>query len=145
MNNCEIINGGECDIDELTQKIFSEPVKPPKSNHLSFDNITLKEVFEALLTFTVNGMKMKFSLDNKTVDIEALTEENIKELMGYLMSIGFNLSINTYDIQEFSENIFPWFVEFNNMPYDEKETDLTKYQYLIRKQKYYIISFSFMH
>ncbi len=145
MNNCEIINGGECDIDELTQKIFSEPVKPPKSNQLSFDNITLKEVFEALLTFTVNGMKMKFSLDNKTVDIEALTEENIKELMGYLMSIGFNLSINTYDIQEFSENIFPWFVEFNNMPYDEKETDLTKYQYLIRKQKYYIISFSFMH
>ena len=145
MNNCEIINGGECDIDELTQKIFSEPVKPPKSNQLSFDNITLKEVFEALLTFTVNGMKMKFSLDNKTVDIEALTEENIKELMGYLMSIGFNLSINTYDIQEFSENIFPWFVEFNNMPYDEKETDLTKYQYLIRTQKYYIISFSFMH
>jgi len=145
MNNCEIINGGECDINELTQKIFSEPVKPPKSNQLSFDNITLKEVFEALLTFTVNGMKMKFSLDNKTVDIEALTEENIKELMGYLMSIGFNLSINTYDIQEFSENIFPWFVEFNNMPYDEKETDLTKYQYLIRKQKYYIISFSFMH
>ena len=145
MNNCEIINGGECDIDELTQKIFSEPVKPPKSNQLSFDNITLKEVFEALLTFTVNGMKMKYSLDNKTVDIEALTEENIKELMGYLMSIGFNLSINTYDIQEFSENIFPWFVEFNNMPYDEKETDLTKYQYLIRKQKYYIISFSFMH
>lgn len=145
MNNCEIINGGECDIDELTQKIFSEPVKPPKSNQLSFDNITLKEVFEALLTFTVNGMKMKFSLDNKTVDIEALTEENIKELMGYLMSIGFNLSINTYDIQEFSDNIFPWFVEFNNMPYDEKETDLTKYQYLIRKQKYYIISFSFMH
>ena len=145
MNNCEIINGGECDIDELTQKIFSEPVKPPKSNQLSFDNITLKEVFEALLTFTVNGMKMKYSLDNKTVDIEALTEENIKELMGYVMSIGFNLIINVYDIQEFSENIFPWFVEFNNMPYDPNETDLTKYQYLITKQKYYVISFSFIH
>ena len=145
MNNCEIINGGECDIDELTQRIFSEPVKPPKSNQLSFDNITLKEVFEALLTFTVNGMKMKYSLDNKTVDIEALTEENIKELMGYVMSIGFNLIINVYDIQEFSENIFPWFVEFNNMPYDPNETDLTKYQYLITKQKYYVISFSFIH
>ena len=131
MNNCEIINGGECDIDELTQRIFSEPVKSVKSNQLSFDNITLKEVFEALLTFTVNGMKMKYSLDNKTVDIEALTEENIKELMGYVMSIGFNLIINVYDIQEFSENIFPWFVEFNNMPYDPNETDLTKYQYLI--------------
>ena len=145
MNNCEIINGGECDIDELTQRIFSEPVKPAKSNQLSFDNITLKEVFEALLTFTVNGMKMKYSLDNKTVDIEALTEENIKELMGYVMSIGFNLIINVYDIQEFSENIFPWFVEFNNMPYDPNETDLTKYQYLITKQKYYVISFSFIH
>jgi len=145
MNNSEIINGGECDIDELTQRIFSEPVKPAKSNQLSFDNITLKEVFEALLTFTVNGMKMKYSLDNKTVDIEALTEENIKELMGYVMSIGFNLIINAYDIQEFSDNIFPWFVEFNNMPYDPNETDLTKYQYLITKQKYYVISFSFMH
>ena len=145
MNNCEIINGGECDIDELTQRIFSEPIKPAKSNQLSFDNITLKEVFEALLTFTVNGMKMKYSLDNKTVDIEALTEENIKELMGYVMSIGFNLIINVYDIQEFSENIFPWFVEFNNMPYDPNETDLTKYQYLITKQKYYVISFSFIH
>lgn len=145
MNNSEIINGGECDIDELTQRIFSEPVKSAKSNQLSFDNITLKEVFEALLTFTVNGMKMKYSLDNKTVDIEALTEENIKELMGYVMSIGFNLIINAYDIQEFSDNIFPWFVEFNNMPYDPNETDLTKYQYLITKQKYYVISFSFMH
>ena len=108
MNYSDINNAGEFDINEITKRVFSEEVKPPKSIQLLFDNITLKEVFEVLLTFTVNGMKHKFSQD------------------------------------EFNTNIFPWFVEFNNYPYDEKETDLTKYQYLITKDKYYVISFNFI-
>tara|TARA_Y100000287_G_C14143387_1_gene315846 strand:+ start:167 stop:604 length:438 start_codon:yes stop_codon:yes gene_type:complete len=144
MNNCEIIDGGECDIDELTYKIFTKDVKPPKSNQLSFENITLKEVFEALLTFTVNGMKIKYSTDGKTVDIEKLTDIEFAEIVGYVKSIGFNLVISTYSKDEFNENIFPWFIQFNNLPYDQEETDLTKYQYLISKNNCYIISFDFI-
>ena len=37
--------------------------------------------------------------------------------------------------EEFAKNIFPYFVQFNNMDYDPNEKDLTKYQFLIQKQK----------
>tara|TARA_Y100000389_G_scaffold204697_1_gene258947 strand:- start:1324 stop:1767 length:444 start_codon:yes stop_codon:yes gene_type:complete len=145
IENKSIVDGGTINMDQLTLKIFSEEIKPPKSIFLSFDNITLKEVFEALLMFTVNGMKLKYSLDNNTVDIENLTEENISQITAYVQSIGFNLVINTYSLEEFNENIFPWFIEFNNLPYDINETDLTKYQYVIRKSKYYLIYFSMIN
>ena len=144
MNYSDINNAGELDINEITKIVFSEEVKPPKSIQLLFDNVTLKEVFEALLTFTVNGAKHKFSQDGATVDIESLSEEDIAEISGYVNSIGFNLVINTYSREEFNNNIFPWFVQFNNYPYDKNETDLTKYQYLITKDKYYVISFNFI-
>ena len=65
-------------IDQITEKVFSEPVKPPRSIQLLFENISLKEVFEALLTFTVNGMKYKFSTNGTTVDIESLSDKNIE-------------------------------------------------------------------
>ena len=138
-NNYEDLN-----IDQITEKVFSQPVKPPRSIQLFFDNVSLKHIFESLLTFTVNGMKYKFSRDGTTVNIENLTEENVEEIKGYVNSIGFNLIINTYTQDEFNNNIFPWFVQFNNMPYDKNETDLTKYQFLITKINYYIISFSFI-
>ena len=144
MNYSDINNAGELDINEISKIVFSEEVKPPKSIQLLFDNVTLKEVFEALLTFTVNGAKHKFSQDGATVDIESLSEKDIAEISGYVNSIGFNLVINTYSKEEFNNNIFPWFVQFNNYPYDKNETDLTKYQYLITKDKYYIISFNFI-
>ena len=142
--NQSIIDGGELDINELTLKIFTEPVKPPKSNQLSFDDITLKELFEVLLTFMVEGMKLKFSTDGTTVNIEELTDSNVQELIGYIQSIGFNLKISKYTLDEYSQNIFPYFVQFNNMEYDKNETDLTKYQFLIQKQLCYIISFDFI-
>ena len=91
MNYSDINNAGELDINEITKRVFSE-VKPPKSIKLLFDNVTLKEVFEALLTFTVNGAKHKFSQDGVTVDIESLSEQDIAEISGYVNSIGFNLS-----------------------------------------------------
>ena len=138
-NNYEDLN-----IDQITEKVFSQPVKPSRSIQLFFDNVSLKHIFESLLTFTVNGMKYKFSRDGTTVNIENLTEENVEEIKGYVNSIGFNLIINTYTQDEFNNNIFPWFVQFNNMPYDKNETDLTKYQFLITKINYYIISFSFI-
>ena len=144
MNN-SLVDGGEITLDTLVNKIFSEPVKPAKSIQLSFEsNKTLKEVFEALITFTVNGMKYKFSKDGKTVDIEDLTQKNIDELKGYLNSIGFKLIIADYTQEEFSTNIFPYFVQFNDLEYDVNETDLSKYQFLIQKKKSYIISFDFI-
>ena len=137
-------NYEDLSIDQITEKVFSQPVKPPRSIQLFFDNVSLKHIFESLLTFTVNGMKYKFSRDGTTVNIENLTEENVEEIKGYVNSIGFNLIINTYTQDEFNNNIFPWFVQFNNMPYDKNETDLTKYQFLITKINYYVISFSFI-
>ena len=135
----------EITLDNLIEKIFTEPVKPPKSFCLFFqNNNTLKEVFENLLTFLVNGMKLKYSTDGNTVNIEELTAKNVEDLKGYINSIGFILKISEYTQEEFAKNIFPYFVQFNNMEYDPNEKDLTKYQFLIQKQKCYIISFDFI-
>ena len=136
----------ELDIDALTEEVFSKAPQDPKSICISFDNITLKEVFEALLMFTINGMKMKYSRDNKTVNIAELTEENIIEIKKYLASIGFVLTITEYDNKDW-EDIFPYFVQFNNMEYDEYEKYLEKYQFHIGKpeiNKHLIISFNFL-
>jgi hypothetical protein len=133
----------ELDIDALTDEVFSKAPQDPKSICISFDGITLKEVFEALLMFTINGMKMKYSNDHKTVNVAELTEENIIEIKKYLASIGFVLTITDCDNKEW-EDIFPYFVQFNNMEYDEYETYLEKYQYHIGKpeiNKHLIISF----
>ena len=73
-----------------------------------------------------------------------LTTKQIDEVKSYINSIGFNLKIVDYTADDFYKNIFPYFVQFNNMEYDVNETDLTKYQFLIQKQKCYVISFDFM-
>ena len=79
--------------------------------------MTMRDTFQALLTFTVSGMRMLFSKDGKTVNIGELSERNIeKNQISYVNSIGYNLVISKYTQTEFNENIFPYFTQFNNMP-----------------------------
>tara|TARA_Y100000389_G_C17383032_1_gene475431 strand:- start:448 stop:864 length:417 start_codon:yes stop_codon:yes gene_type:complete len=135
------------DLDGLIVKIFSEPVKAPSSIIVAFSSpeMTMRDTFQALLTFTVHGMRMLFSRDGKTVNIGELSESNIEKITSYVNSIGYNLVISKYTQTEFNENIFPYFTQFNNMPYDPDETKLEVYQYnitdLINSMEY-IISFT---
>ena len=66
-NSTQYIDGGTLDMDKLIDKIFLEDPKPPKSIMISFDNITMKEVYEALLMFIITGMKKLYGDDNVQV------------------------------------------------------------------------------
>ena len=135
------------DLDGLIEKVFSEPVKAPSSIIVAFSSseMTMRDTFQALLTFTVHGMRILFSKDGKTVNIGELSERNIEKITSYVNSIGYNLVISKYTQTEFNENIFPYFTQFNNMPYDINETKLEIYQYNITdlvNSMEYIISFT---
>lgn len=135
------------DLDSLIIKVFTEPVKPPKSIivHFEAQDMTMRDTFQALLTFTVNGMRMLFSRDGKTVNIGELSEQDLGKIQSYVNSIGYKLVISKYTQQEFNDNIFPFFTQFNNMPYDPDVKTLEIYQYNITdtiNSMEYIISFT---
>lgn len=135
------------DLDSLIIKVFSEPVKPPNSIIVSFEanEMTMRDTFQALLTFTVHGMRMLFSKDGKTVNIGDLSERDLEKINSYVYSIGYKLVLSRFTQTEFNENIFPYFTQFNNMPYDQDENNLEIYQYNITDQKNsmeYLVSFS---
>lgn len=135
------------DLDSLIIKVFSEPVKPPSSIIVSFEanEMTMRDTFQALLTFTVHGMRMLFSKDGKTVNIGELSEKDLEKINSYVYSIGYKLVLSRFTQTEFNENIFPYFTQFNNMPYDLDEKNLEIYQYNITDQKNsmeYLVSFS---
>ena len=135
------------DLDSLIIKVFSEPIKPPSSIIVSFEanEMTMRDTFQALLTFTVHGMRMLFSKDGKTVNIGELSEKDLEKINSYVYSIGYKLVLSRFTQTEFNENIFPYFTQFNNMPYDLDEKNLEIYQYNITDQKNsmeYLVSFS---
>ena len=135
------------DLDSLIIKVFSEPVKPPSSIIVAFEanEMTMRDTFQALLTFTVHGMRMLFSKDGKTVNIGDLSEIDLEKINSYVYSIGYKLVLSRFTQTEFNENIFPYFTQFNNMPYDLDEKNLEIYQYNITDQKNameYLVSFS---
>ena len=140
-----IRDAGECSIEELTKTVFSEEPKPPKSFLIAFSENCMREVFEALLTFLVDGMKSLYAKENGQVYIAELAPDQLNKLKKYMNSIGFNLFITEYTQNEWETNIFPYFVQFNNMPYDFSVSDLTIYQYAISCEdlgKHYIVSFA---
>ena len=146
-NSTQYIDGGTLDMDKLIDKIFLEDPKPPKSIMISFDNITMKEVYEALLMFIITGMKKLYGDENGQVKIGELDIGDIKKLKRYMNSIGFDLIFSEYTDEEWNTNIYPYFVQFNNMPYDDSVTDIKLYQYEINdtiNNKHYTLSFDFI-
>ena len=105
----------------------------------------MRDTFQALLTFTVSGMRMLFSRDGKTVNIGELTSQDIEKTISYVKFNWIQSRYFKYSQQEFNENIFPYFTQFNNMPYDPDVKTLEVYQYNITdniNSMEYIISFT---
>ena len=85
------------DIEELFEAILSKPAEPPKSIDLSFVNeIELKDLFEFLLQFFTEISKTFFSNENNTVDLEKLSELDLKRINNYIQSIGFTSTIDIF-------------------------------------------------
>ena len=137
------------ELNELIMKVFTQPPKDIKSINVEFinSNMTMRDIYDLLITFTVGGMRVLYSDDGKTVDVSKLTLDNIEILKKYLASIGFNLIINKYSKEEFNRDIFPYYTPFNNMPYDDDVKNLSIYTYNISDRVNlveYIISYDFL-
>ena len=85
------------DIEELFEAILSKPAEPPKSIDLSFVNeIELKDLFEFLLQFFTEISKTFFSNDDNIVELEQLSELDLKRINNYIQSIGFSTTIDIF-------------------------------------------------
>ena len=74
---------------------------PEKNKHIGL------HIFEQLIQVFVDGLKYLYGDDGK-VNIQDLTEENIKLMKRYYLSIGYKLLFETYDktIYEPKPNVF---------------------------------------
>lgn len=111
-------NDLQYDLDDLTgqspemvaNSIFSkEPEQPCKYRIVSDpgdQNADLTYIFEILITIFMEGFDVLVDgLPN--VDIDNLTEEHITSLKPWFHSIGFNIFVNTYDLNdEYAKDLY---------------------------------------
>lgn len=136
----------EIDFDELILTLFNNPPKPANTFGVSFinkdNNTNLKEIFENLLILFTEGMKILFGSQGK-VNLELLSEDDIKLFNKYMESIGLKLII---DIRVEEDGII---YDYSRYKYTNLNiTTRTKLNELklpfLTQNRVYIISFDFL-
>ena len=87
-------NEQEIVINELVDKVFVNTPKPEKSIFISLDSYGLKDSFEMLLTFFVDGMNIEYGDTNEKVNLDSLTELNFSYLNKCMNSIGIKVDLD---------------------------------------------------
>jgi len=110
MNESKYLEGGG---EEFTEYLFSRDPPEKNSIQLTFDppkDIPLcLHIFQELLMIFTDGMKYLFS-DQDSVSITTLRLEHIILLNRYLHSIGFEVTIETFTVHDYLDNmIYPNF------------------------------------
>lgn len=137
----------ECNIEDLVFNIFNKSPQPQKSINLEFiDSLSIKDLFEFLLTFFTEGSKFKFGIEQDgkiIVKLHEWTDKELSLMKEYFNSISFQLIINIYDVNE-SFNI-----NFQSMNYKNKiitnKTNLIDLKLPLNVgSKVYVISFNYL-
>jgi hypothetical protein len=112
-----MINNVEIDLEDLALKVFTKLPSGPKSINVMFEDLGLKELFEALLTFLVTGLKLRYpsAENNEKVDLHLLTEEDLKTINEYMNSIGFSVKIDIYNIGEWILGVSSIFKDYTQI------------------------------
>lgn len=71
---------------EIAKRIFLNPVKPPKSIVLKFDEENKDEMFEIFTLIMMYGIKLKYG----DIDILSITDDQLFEIGTYMRSMGVN-------------------------------------------------------
>ena len=148
----------EGDIYQLAKKVFSERVGPPNSIRPSFDGLSLKETYEELMIFLVEGLKIKYGQSGeqheqaeqqheqqeRKIELQNLTPTELLEINAYMQSIGLILKLDVYSVADwyFGKGI-------DYIPYDKleitKKTPLSALQYaFLIQNNYYVVAFDFL-
>lgn len=143
----DYING--CD-DDFTIFLFSSKPKEKKTIKLEL-NEPLKDIklslhiFQELLMIFTAGMKYLFSNGTGKLNIDEITDENIKLMDEYFMSFGFNIILEVFTIKDYLSNmkIPNYFVDKNLINDDTHIKDI--YYEMTSNGKIYRISFNFLN
>lgn len=135
-------NDLEIDLQNLAYKVFIDEPKPRNHFNLSFDAYDLRELFEMLLTFFVEGLKKLYGDKEQKVNLNLLNEKdfsNIKKCMESI-NIGIDLQIkNKIYWESYKKKDFIPYDKLlinNNTKLKDLKVDLLSGDY------YYIISFN---
>jgi hypothetical protein len=153
----------EGDIYQLAQKVFSVKPGPPNSICPSFDGLSLKETYEELMIFLVEGLKIKYGqaqtksaeqVQTKSaeqaqqqqgkIELQNLTPTELLEMNAYMQSLGLVLKLDVYSVAD-------WYFDkgLDYIPYDKLEitqkTPLSALHYaFLIQNNYYVVAFDFL-
>ena len=132
-------------INELIDIVFSDGIKPPRSIQLDLggNDMDIKDVFEFLLTFFTEGMKLLYGDSRGKVDLSQLSESDIRLLAQYIQSIGFGCLITVYPPKEANKYDF-MAIKYTNVQITSN-TKLEELKLPLRsKDTVYVISFTYL-
>ena len=134
----------EGDIHELVKKIFLNLPEPPNSICISFDNYTLKEKFEDILNFLVEGLKIKYANEENKVNLYNMTDAQMQHINNYMNSIGLTLNLQLFNIFEWLFDKSRTYVPYNmiELTQNTKLSDLK--QVFLLHDKVCLVSFDFI-
>jgi hypothetical protein len=155
INSIDSINL-EGDIYQLAQKVFSVKPGPPNSICPSFDGLSLKETYEELMIFLVEGLKIKYGQAQQgqaeqtklssqgKIELQNLTPTELLEMNAYMQSLGLLLKLDVYSVAD-------WYFDkgLDYIPYDKLEItqktplNALHYAFLIQNN-YYVVAFDFL-
>ena len=136
----------EVEVEELVYNIFNRQPKPPKSIQLQFiENLSIREIFEFLLTFFTEGAKYKYGEDksdpNTKVDISTWTDIELNNMKEYFASISFVLNVKKDTIY----NVHPNSLKSYKDKLVNESTPLKELTFpIIIGQNVFIISFDYL-
>jgi len=89
------------DAEMIANHIFGKSPKEPNTINIKLDgegyNLTVRDIFEFLLTTFTDGSKLLYGDANEKVDIGKWSEKEVETLKKYFHSFGFDIKIKIYN------------------------------------------------
>ena len=131
----------ELDAYDISEKVFSNNTE--LDNNFSFENVDLKTLFEMLLIIFTEGLKKYHGKDDNTVNINELSQDDIKKINDYMKKIGVKVIIDTCDNFIWQLFIGPSFKSYKDIEI-KNETMLKELKWIFKRDKTYIINFDYL-
>ena len=147
----------EGDIYQLSKKVFSKKAGPPNSICPSFDGLSLKETYEELMIFLVEGLKIKYgqsgeheqgenaeNKDERKIELHNLTPTELVEINAYMQSLGLILKLDVYSVADWYFGKGLDYISYDKLEITKK-TPLSALQYaFLIQNNYYVVAFDFL-
>ena len=135
-------NDLEIDLENLAYKVFIEEPKPQNYFNLSFDAMDLKDLFEMLITFFVEGLKKMYGDKDNKVNLNLLNEKEFNHIKKCMKSINIDVDLEIKEKIDWDVHYKPTFIPYNRMIINTNTKLRDLKVDLLSGNYYYIISFN---